>query len=175
MGVMCLQYVDDTLLFLGKDLKVAVNMKWMLTCFELISGMSINYHRSEIVLVNFEEGEIDSLLGILQCIAGSFPIKYLGLPLYFEILHREDLQSLLDKMLARIVGWRGKLLSYIGKITLIRSCLASIPIYMLPFFKFPEMSNCLWSDSEGKDKVHLANCSSICMKKEFGGKEIPNL
>lgn len=88
----------------------------LLSCFELISGMNINYHKSELVPINFEEGEIESFLEIFQCIVGSFPIKYLGLPLHFEKLCREDLQPMLDKMLVKNAGWRGKMLSYPGKL-----------------------------------------------------------
>lgn len=143
-----------------------------------------NYHKSELVPINLDDVEVKPFLKKFQCIAGSFPIKYLGLPLHFNKLTREDLQPLLDKMLARIAGWRGKLLTYLGKITLIKSCLASMPVHMLSFFKFPkwaislinsQMTNCLWSDSEGKDKIHLANWPFICLKKEFGGTGIPNL
>lgn len=37
------------------------------------------------------------------------------------------------------------------------------------------MANCLWSDSEGASKIHLANWPSICMKKEYGGMDVLNL
>jgi hypothetical protein len=33
-GVVSLQYADDTLLFLKYDPRVALNLKWILTCFE---------------------------------------------------------------------------------------------------------------------------------------------
>jgi hypothetical protein len=33
----------------------------------------------------------------------------LGVPLHFEKLRREDLQPLLDSLLSRMAGWRGKL------------------------------------------------------------------
>lgn len=65
-----------------------------------------------------------------------------------------------------MAGWRGKLLSDSGKVILIRSCLASVPIYLLSFFKFPkwaleminsQMAHCLWSDFHGHKKLHLAN------------------
>lgn len=61
-----------------------------------------------------------------------FPYQISRDTLNFDKLSREDLQALIDKILARIAGWRGKLLSYVGKITLIRSCLTSFPcIYCL--------------------------------------------
>jgi hypothetical protein len=61
---------------------------------------------------------------------GAFPIKYLGIPLHYNKLSREDLQPLVNKIIKRIAGWRGKLLTKAGRIILIKTCLASIPIYM---------------------------------------------
>ena len=54
----------------------------------------------------------------------------------------------------------------------------------MSFFKFPkwalslihtQLANCLWDDTEGNHKIHLANLPSVCMKKMFGGLGIPNL
>jgi hypothetical protein len=65
-----------------------------------------------------------------------------------------------------------------------KTCLASIPVYLMSFFKFPRwtidlinyhMANCFWDDYEGHKKLHLANWHMICMKKEFGGLGIPQL
>ena len=183
-GVVCLQYADDTLLFLEADKDVAINMKWILTCFEQISGMRINYHKSELIPINMLEGELTSFLDIFQCVKGDFPIKYLGIPLHFDKLRREDLQPLVDALLKRLAGWRGRLLSSAAKRELVQSCLSSIPVYLLSFFKFPkwalklintQLSNCLWNDEEGNHKIHLANWPSVCMRKEYGGLGIPNI
>jgi hypothetical protein len=38
-----------------------------------------------------------------------------------------------------------------------------------------QLANCLWNDFEGHHKIHLANWQSICMKKEAGGLNVPNL
>jgi hypothetical protein len=137
-GVVSLQYADNTLIFLEKDEGNAVNLKWTLTCFEQISRMKINYHKSELMAINIEQGEMQSYLDIFQCVAGAFPMKYLGIPLHFEKLRREDLQPLIDSLLSRMAGWRGKLLSSKEKRILIQTCLASIPIYLLSLFKFPK-------------------------------------
>lgn len=172
------------MLFVDNDPRAAINLKWVLTYFELVSGMSINYHKSELVPINLEETEIHTFLDIFQCVKGDFPIKYFGIPLHFDKLRREDLQPMIDALLARMAGWRGKLLSLLGRVTLVKTCLASIPIYMLSFFKFPkwaislinsQLTNCLWSDNEGGQKIHLANWQSVCTKKEYCGMGIPNL
>jgi hypothetical protein len=137
-GVVCLQYDDDTLLFLEKSKSIATNMKWFLTCFEQISGMRINYHKSELIPINVEVEECATFLETFGCVLGSSPIKYLGIPLHYEKLKREDLQPLIDSLLGRLAGWRGKLLSSAAKRELVRSVFASIPIYLLYFFKFPK-------------------------------------
>jgi hypothetical protein len=36
----------------------------------------------------------------------SFSITYLGIPLHYSKLRREDLQPLIDKIIKRIVDWR---------------------------------------------------------------------
>jgi hypothetical protein len=77
------------------DLKKAENIKWILTCFEMMSGMRVNYHKSEIVPTNIEQvEEIEGFLDIFGCPVGSFPITYLGIPLNYSELRREDLQPL---------------------------------------------------------------------------------
>ena len=37
-GAIYLECAYDTLLFMGNDVRVALNLKWILTCFEFISG-----------------------------------------------------------------------------------------------------------------------------------------
>jgi hypothetical protein len=73
---------------------------------------------------------------------------------------------MIDKIIKRIARWRGKLLTQAGRVVLIKICLTSIPVYLLPYFKFPRwaidlidshVANCLWDDYEGYRKLHLAN------------------
>jgi hypothetical protein len=115
---------------------------------------------------------------------GSSPFKYLGVPLHYDKLRREDLQPIIDKIMKRIAGWKGKLLSYGARLTLLKACLASIPIYLMSFIKFPkwvieainsQMANFFWNDQENNHKYHLSNIHSLCLKKEHGGLGIPDL
>jgi hypothetical protein len=137
-GVISLQYADDTILFMDDNLESAKNLKWILSYFELMSGMRINYHKSELVAINPSEmEEVQEFADIFGCPVGDFPIKYLGISLHYQKLRMEDLQPLIDKIIKMIAGWRGKLLTQAGRLILIKTCITSIPTYLLSFFKFP--------------------------------------
>jgi hypothetical protein len=145
----------------------------------MMSRMRVNYHKSELVPINIiEAGELQMYSHIFGCHVGAFPIKYLEIPLHYQKLRREDLHLLIDKIFKRIAEWRGKLLTQAGRVVLIKTCLASIPVYLLSYFKFPRwaidlinshMANCLWDDYEEHRKLHLANWHLICMKKRVWG------
>jgi hypothetical protein len=90
-GVLSLQYTDDTLFFLKNDLVSDGHLKWIMVCFEQISGMKINYNKSDMVPMNLGEEETQQYSRIFCCKVGSFPFKYLGVPLHYEKLRREDI------------------------------------------------------------------------------------
>jgi hypothetical protein len=54
-----LQYVDNTILFMEHDLEQAANMKLLLCAFEKLSGLKINFHKSEL----FYYGEAKQMKG----------------------------------------------------------------------------------------------------------------
>ena len=47
-GVSILQYAEDTIIFMERDLEKALNMNLILCIFEQLSGLQINLHKSEI-------------------------------------------------------------------------------------------------------------------------------
>jgi hypothetical protein len=183
-GIISMQYADDTLLFLESKMENIQNLKWLLSCFEQLSGMRINFHKCDLVPINVECEEAQLFSQTLSCKLGKFPMNYLGAPLHYKKLRKEDLQPVVDKVIKKGGGWRGKLLSYKAKIILIKACLASIPNYLMSVIKFPkwaitlinsQMAHVLWDDYEGHRKYHLANWGMVSQKIEFGGLGIPNL
>jgi hypothetical protein len=71
----------------------------VMTYFEKMSRMMINYHRSYLTSINLEEEEIQNYAYIFCCKIGTFPFKYLGAPLHYEKLRREDIQPTVDMIL----------------------------------------------------------------------------
>jgi hexokinase len=62
-GVISLQYADDTIIFSSCEDEHLKNLKCCLVWFEHLSGMRINYHKSEIVPLNIGEEISRELLG----------------------------------------------------------------------------------------------------------------
>jgi hypothetical protein len=159
--VISLQYADETLLFIENNFDSSRNIKWLLSVYEQLSGMIINFSKCDLVHINIPDEQINVLAQVFGCKVSSFLLKYLGVQ-----LRKEDLQPIIDQILKMAGGWRGRLLSYVARIILIKSCLVCIPIYLLSVIKFPawairainsQMSHCLWDKYEGHNKYHLGN------------------
>jgi hypothetical protein len=51
IGVVVLQYVDDTILLIQDSEEQAINLKLMLFFFETMPGLKINFEKSEVMIV----------------------------------------------------------------------------------------------------------------------------
>jgi hypothetical protein len=75
-----LQYADDAIIFLDHDLDQAKNMKLLLTVFEQLSGLKINFHKSEIFCYGGAKEFQDEYMELFGCNAGEYTFRYLGIP-----------------------------------------------------------------------------------------------
>lgn len=111
-GIAILQYTDDTILCLKDDEAVARNTKLLLYHFENMSGLKINFNKSEIVMVSEEEQKSLHYSDLFNCATSCWPIKYLGVPVSGSRLHIMDWLPLDEKLLKRLDGWKGNTLSF---------------------------------------------------------------
>jgi hypothetical protein len=56
-GVSHLQYADDTMILIQNSQEGLTNLKFLLVCFELLSGMKINFHKSEVIVMGVDHAE----------------------------------------------------------------------------------------------------------------------
>jgi retron-type reverse transcriptase len=89
-GLSILQYDDDTIIFLDHDLERARNLKLLLCAFEQLSGLKINYHKSEIFGYGEAKEVQEEYSNIFGCLCGSYPFKYLGIPMHHRKLSNND-------------------------------------------------------------------------------------
>jgi mannosylglycoprotein endo-beta-mannosidase len=81
-------YSVDTLLFIKNDVRQAQNLKWLLSIFEHLSGMRINFNKSDLVPINVTIEEVNVLAQVFGCKVSEFPLKYLAVPLHFGKLRK---------------------------------------------------------------------------------------
>ncbi|XP_073353890.1 uncharacterized protein [Aegilops tauschii subsp. strangulata] len=80
-GVTHLQYADDTMPVFEPDDHIIASIKLILLAFEVILGLKINFLKSEVIAIGMADSEANRVANLLNCKLGSFPIRYLGLPI----------------------------------------------------------------------------------------------
>ena len=139
----------------------ARNMKLILTIFEQLSGLKINYHKSELFCFG-EAKEVESdYMNIFGCQVAETPLTYLGIPLHYKRISNKDW----NRFERKLSTWKDKLLSYGGRLTLINSVLSNLSVYMLSFFEIPKVlkklnfyrSRFFWQGDGHKKNINYLN------------------
>lgn len=86
--------------------------------------------------------------------SSSLPFKYLGALLLISSLRQRHFVSFIPFIRLKLLGWRAKSLSFVGKVILVRHTLASMPLHIVMVIPLPRrvsdsieqcMRNFLWS------------------------------
>jgi hypothetical protein len=108
-------------------------MKFILFCFEAMSGMKINYNKSEIFGISLTPELQEEVAKTFGYRVGQMPMIFLGLPVSDTKITKTQLSYVSDKANRRLATWKCDTLSSGGKATLINSCLSSLPMYTMGF------------------------------------------
>ncbi|RVW93633.1 putative ribonuclease H protein [Vitis vinifera] len=178
LNISHLFFVDDTVVLCEANKKHLTHLSWILFWFEVASGLRINLAKSEIIPVGVVE-EIDKLAAELGYRVGSLPSQYLGLPLGAPNKAHFVWDGVEGRMRRRLALWKRQYISKGGRITLIKSTLASMPIYHMSLFWMPKtvarrLEKVQRDFSLGKGgnlerKAHLVNWEVVCADKNKGG------
>ncbi|GJX22737.1 RNA-directed DNA polymerase, eukaryota, reverse transcriptase zinc-binding domain protein [Tanacetum coccineum] len=103
------------------------------------SGLKINIHKSNVYGIGVSSEEVHHMASNTGCAAGSFPFRYLGLPIGCNMSLTANWKPLIDKFKGKLSTWKAIMLSFGGRFTLIKSILGSLGIYYLSIFKALEM------------------------------------
>ena len=183
-GISILQYADDTIIFMEHNFEEAKNMKLLLTMFEQLSGLKINFHKSELFCFGEAKGVQQEYMNIFGCNVGDAPFTYLEIPLHYKRISNKDWKVIEDRFERNLSTWKSKLLSYGGSLTLINSVLGNLSVYVLSFFEIPKevlkklnhfRSRFFWQGNRHKRKYRLKKWSILCRPKRQGGLEIMDL
>ncbi|GKV51184.1 hypothetical protein SLEP1_g57855 [Rubroshorea leprosula] len=75
-----LQFADDSIFFCEASKENIKTIKGILRIFELASGLKVNFFKSALYRTNVKSEETSERAETLNCLEGSIPFKYLGIP-----------------------------------------------------------------------------------------------
>ncbi|XP_075496426.1 uncharacterized protein LOC142533504 [Primulina tabacum] len=174
-----LAYADDIIIFANGGTREMNSLMDFLHHYENCSRQLVNAVKSVIILPPRCSGRTRSrLLRITGFGEGCFPIKYLGVPLFRGNRVCSLFDPLVQMMSKKLEGWELKTLSPGSRMTLLRSVLLSVPIYMFQVVQPPlavmerleNVFNCfLWGSRSLDKKWHWARWSRACLPVSEGG------
>ena len=126
-----LLFADDVLLFTSASASQVRLVTNILEVFCKVSGLKVNVHKSRAmcsVVVSRQRWELFSSISSIRFASNLG--KYLGFPLLSRRAKKSDFSFIIGNLNQRLASWKGKLLNKAGKLTLAKSVLSSIPIFL---------------------------------------------
>ncbi|XP_060178276.1 uncharacterized protein LOC132608235 [Lycium barbarum] len=173
-----LAYADDTIIFASADIESLQSIMGVLRMYEQSSGQLVNRAKSFYYMYAKIGNDLVQSVGTITGFPrGQFPFTYLGCPITHSRKKKVFYAELIKKVKSKILLWKGKLLSFGGKATLIKSVLQSIPIHLLSvvvplkcvihelhkiFAKY------FWSNKEDAKSRHWSAWRNICIPTQEG-------
>jgi hypothetical protein len=128
--------------------------------------------------MGFDPKEQQRIADNLNCRPSAFPVNYLGMPIRDTRILIKDLDPLVERVKSKAEPWRGKFTFKESKTVLIKSCLASLTMYIMGLYLLPEgvhdnfdkeLSHFFWQERNGGQKYNMVKWADLCAPMECGG------
>jgi hypothetical protein len=133
-GLSHLQYANDIVIFLALEEQSILHTKFLLYCFENMSGLKVNYQKSDVIVVGGSEEDQSNVAVLFNCNIGNLPMKYLGVMISDKHMSSSDVDYVHLKVEKKLPTWQSVGLTSGRKAVLIQSCLSSIPNYTMGIY-----------------------------------------
>ncbi|KAF5783556.1 putative RNA-directed DNA polymerase [Helianthus annuus] len=177
-------YADDVI-FVGRWTEYSVrNLRRILRCFFLASGLRVSLAKSSVYGVNVGDENVQNMANTLGCKVGRFPFKHLGLQVGANMNLVKNWQPVVDIFKKRLAIWKAKILSFGGRLTLIKSVLNALPTYYFSLYRAPTRvieqlerlrREFLWGITPESGKLNMVAWDSVMTPKELGGVGVGSL
>ncbi|KAH6767468.1 hypothetical protein C2S52_018451 [Perilla frutescens var. hirtella] len=175
--VLATDYLSRTLdrLICGDTDMVFKTIKWGFP----VSGQLVNRKKSSFYITEkfalTWQQQIQSVCGYQR---GALPFTYLGIPIYRGALKASIFLPLRQRLSARIHGWSHRHLSFGGRLSLIKSTLATLPLHIFQVMDPPQevlhqleqmIVRFFWGLVGEQRKMHWISWETICLPVSEGG------
>ena len=170
-------YADDMLFFLKAKKKDLTRLFAVLKAYQDSSGQVFNLQKSHLLLGNCNARRTHMVTELLLIHQSTLPTNYLGVPLFLGSSRHSYFSKLLDTIRTRLAGWKTKLLSFAGRLILVKHVLSSIPLHIALVIPLPSktclhierlMRNFLWGADPSNSRCHFVRWDKICLPKAEG-------
>ncbi|GFY84194.1 hypothetical protein Acr_03g0009680 [Actinidia rufa] len=179
-----LAFADDLVLLSRGDPKSVYLLMQNLSHFGECSGLKVSISKSSLFAAGINSEDLDSIKEISGFSQGSFPFRYLGIPVADSRLTIAQFSPLIDKITDYISAWAGANLSYAGRTELVKSVLQGVECFWLTILPIPAgvkakivqiCRNFLWSGSCSSHKRPLVSWKEVTLPKDEGGLGIGDI
>ncbi|KAH1256677.1 putative ribonuclease H protein [Glycine max] len=148
------------------------------------TGLKVNPAKCQMFFGGMDGCSKENLRRITDFAEGKLPVRYLGVPLSCKRLTIQQYMPLIDKIVDRVKHWTSKLLSYAGRIQLVKSITSAIAMYWMQCFPLPQFvlrkinaicRSFVWTGKQEISKKSLVAWDTMCRNKSQGGVGIINL
>ncbi|CAJ2645220.1 unnamed protein product [Trifolium pratense] len=177
-------YADDVMLFCkGTSSNIEV-LSSFFARYAQISGQYINPHKSTIFAGSITHTKLTSIASSLGFCIGTLPFMYLGVPIFKGKPKAVYFQPLVDKVKMKLASWKASLLTYAGRIQLVKSVIHSMLVYSITTYSWPislikmldrYMRNFIWSGDLLVRKLVTVSWNKMCSPIDEGGLGIRSL
>ncbi|KAL4204767.1 hypothetical protein AMTRI_Chr01g133730 [Amborella trichopoda] len=123
--------------------------------------------------INCRGPALQSLALVVGCKLETFLITCLGLPISDSKFPITVWDKTIERVQVKLDLWKYKYLSLGGRVTLLRSSLANLPVYQMSIEIL--MRDFLWGTHGENNKYHLLRRDRVCTPKREGGLGIQRL
>ena len=178
-------FADDIFLFTHAKAKDCTKLSHILQQFCAASGQLVSVTKSCLWFSpntsRHCKEQVTSILGVPTM---NHIGTYLRTPIFTSRHTTSSYQYLVDKIRMKIEGWQTKYLSMMGRATLIKSVVSTIPIYAMQTTLLPQKishqldkMNCsfLWGDTGQHRSCHTINWEIVTMPNEAGDQGLTSI
>lgn len=172
-------FADDLILFAEASISQIRVIRKVLERFCEASGQKVSLEKSVIFFSENVHRDLANSISSESGIKGTKELgKYLGMPVLQKRINKETFGEVVERVSAKLAGWKSRFLSLAGRITLTKSVISSIPVHtmstiMLPMSTLNQLDKIarafIWGSSEGNRKQHLVSWNKVCKPKGEGG------
>jgi hypothetical protein len=174
-----LLFADDSLILMKANIVNATSLRQVLDQYCANSGQLVSDGKCSIYFSPNVDVQVKAdICSELNILTEALSDRYLGLPAMVGMDKSDNFMYLLERVIARLNGWKEKTMSMGAKEILLKAVIQSISVFAMGVFKIPNnicksitdaMAAFWWGDTDDHKKMHWRAWWRMCIPKIDGG------